>query len=71
MTLLNIIVLMLSIHALSITILVCKIIQWQGNIIRILEMIAKIENKKPGETKYESKWIKPENQESKKESRRK
>lgn len=55
MTLLNIIVLLLSIHAFSITILVCKIIQWQGSIIRILEMIAKIENKKPGETKYESK----------------
>lgn len=55
MTLLNIIVLMLTIHALFTSILVCKIIQWQGRIIRILETIAKIENKKPGETKYESK----------------
>lgn len=55
MTLLEIIVLFLSIHALFIGFLVCKIIQWQGRIIRILEMIAKIENKRPGETKYESK----------------
>lgn len=55
MTLLKIIVLGLSTHALFTTFFVCKIIQWQGRIIQILETIAKIENKKPGETKYESK----------------
>ena len=52
---LEIIVLLLSINALFTAFLVCKISQWQGHIIRILEMIAKIENKRPGETKYESK----------------